>query len=269
MVYNRRRGRKPPTNLAKMGKANAKAKQYVKPANVASVVSLSKQIQSMKKKIRRETEMKKYFPTDITGLVVAQVDVNNSGTQGSFLDVCNIPAGVNDGERVGITARLKGMHYRMQLFAAAAVTFPTKIVIDIFKTMDFSGSLANIRDVIYEVDSISGVVDAQSTMNKEFVGKGKQFQLISRRNVYFKADDFSGAHQQLKDIKFFIKQNQELSYAGTSTSVPQNVRYIMFLRATTGNRNGTTASTLPTIPVLAVNTGFTVRWRRTDYYTDS
>lgn len=269
MVYNRRRANKPPTNLGKMGKAANRAKQYAKPANIASVVSLSKQVQSMKKKIRRETEMKKYFPTDITSLVVGQVDVNNTGTQGSFLDVCNIPAGVNDGERVGISARLKGMHFRMQLLAQTAVTFPVKLVIDVFKTIDFSGSIGNVRDTIYEVDSISGVVDAQSTMNKEFVGKGKVYQLVSRRNVYLKADEYSGSQQQLKDIKFFVKQNQELSFAGPSTATPQNVRYIMFLRATVGNRNASTASTLPTVPVLTAGTGFVIRWRRTDYYTDS
>lgn len=264
-MYKGRKGRK--TNLRKIVRGAGKARQYNRPAKMANVVQVAKQVQRLRKQIRRDTEMKKYFPVDLSAETVAQVDINNTGTRGQFLDVVNIPAGVNDGERVGISARLKGMHFRMQFLAQAGVTMPTMLYVDIFKTLDFGGSIASIRDTIYEVDSISGVVDAQSTLNKEFVGKGKKYELVKRRKVYLRPDDYSGSQQQLKDIKFFIKQNQAVEWAGPSTATPINVQYILFLRASVGNRSST-VSTLTTVPVLSPSTGYVVRWRRTDYYID-
>lgn len=239
-----------------------------KPAKMANVEALAKSISRMKKQLRKDTEMKEYSPVDLLSGIAGQINVNNSGALVIPINNMNIPAGVGRSERVGEEARLKGIHFRFQIFGQTSVTFPSNMIIDVFKTHDFSASSAALRDQIYEVDSMSGVVDYHSTINKEVVGKDKLYQLISRKLVYFKADDFSGSQQQWKDLKFFVKQNQLVTYAGPSTQTPYNVRYFVIIRGSCGNVSST-VSTLPTVAVLSPSSGYVVRMKYTDYYTDN
>lgn len=237
-----------------------------------TVKSLAVKVKTLATRMAHTQEVKEYTPVDIFANTVGQVDANLSGARVFQLNVMNIPAGVNDGERVGIQCKFIGMSIRMQLSQQAQAEIRNKYVIDIWRTNDFSYSDAGLRDVLYDIDSISGVVDANSTRNWEFI-KSKSnpnglFTLLKTYTVNMKEDQVAG-QLGFRDIRLFIKQQQLLSYAGPSTGVPVNCRYFMVIRAQNGNRNTATLSTLSTIPILATNSGALVRFQHTDYFVDA
>lgn len=233
----------------------------------ASVAALSKQVTNLKKQITKDMEMKKYSPTNAYGAVIGQVNVNNTGADFHDLTVCNIGQGLDDDARVGKEITLKGIHFRIQMIQSSANTINNRYVIDVWRTTDMTTAVSTIRNILYDADSISGVIDANSTVNKEFMSGGAYTRLFSK-SYYHKSDSTSG-ETSFRDLKFFIKQNQKLVYTSASQQVPQNHRYLFCVRCQAGNASSTTASTLSTIPVTAINTGVILRMQHTEYFYDS
>lgn len=253
-------------------KVGYKKKPVYRKARRQSVAKLARRVTKLSNRISKTQEVKEYTPVDIFANTVGQVDVNSSGTRIFQLNAMNIPAGVNDGERIGIQAKMIGMSIRFQFTQQSQAEPYNKFIIDVWKTNEFSYSDSGLRDVLYDTDSISGVVDANSTRNMEFI-KSKtnpsgMFELLKTKVVTLKEDQVSG-HMTFKDCKIFIKQQQLLSWGGPSTNVPINCRYFIAIRAQIGNRNPTTPSTLTTVPVLVTNSGALVRFQHTDYYVDA
>lgn len=248
-------------------------KPYKKRAykSAVNVKKLSKQVLRIKNDMKRQNEVKELTPVDIYANTVGQVDANNSGARVFNLSAMSMPSGVNDGERIGIKVKLIGMSFRFQLNQQAVASLANRIIIDFYRTPDFQSADANLRDQLYDTDSISGVVDANSTRNHPFI-KSKFnptgiHELIGSKSVYVRRDDVTG-QSHVMDFKYFIKQNTILHYNGPSTQVPQNYRFFIVCRAQTGNRSGTTASTLPNLPTGATETGVLLRFQTTCYYVD-
>lgn len=260
-----RKGRRAP--LKKAGKQVAKAKAYTRPAKMANVVALAKQVNSIKKQIHRDTEVKQYTPADIFADIVGQVNINSTGAVAYDLEPCNIGAGVDVDTRVGNQVKMLGMHFRGQITNQSQTSLRQRIYIDIWKTTDYGVTATSLANLVYKPDSLSGQIDGNSTLDHDYVKNG-QYKLICRKVYTLAEDAFSGANVQFKDFKFFVKTNQILNYAGSATDVPQNFRYICVIRAQHGNKNSTTPSTLSTIPVQIANSGSLVRMQHTDYYID-
>lgn len=260
-----RKGRRAP--LKRAGKQVSKAKAYVRPAKMANVVALAKQVNSIKKQMYKDTEVKQYTPADIYADIVGQVNINNSGFIATDLEPCNIGAGVDVDTRVGNQIKMLGMHFRGQITNQSQTSLRQRIYIDIWKTTDFGVTATSMAGLVYKTDSLSGVIDGNSTLDHDYVKNG-QYKLIKRKVYTLAEDAFSGSNVQFKDFKFFVKTNQILNYASSASDVPQNYRYICVIRAQHGNKNSTTPSTLTTIPVLVANSGSVIRMQHTDYYID-
>lgn len=262
----RRRGRK--TNLTRAGIANRKASAYNRPAKVASVVNLAKQVKRINKTMRREKEMKKLANSAITSSVVGQVFGNSTGCQVAAITVGDMPAGTADGERIGNKVNLKGIMFRAQFQQQSAATAANKVVMEVWRTYDVNTSTATIRNILFDTDSISGVIDANSSYNKDFVGKDAPYVRLARKVIRIKEDTVSGINQYA-DVKLFIKQNQELLYGGPSLAAPTNVKYFVSLRAVNGNSSSATACTLAGVPITAVNTGLSYLMTHQCWYVDN
>lgn len=266
--YKRRGGGNP---LKKVIRSGAKAGQMNKKVKVASVVSLARQVKRLSNKMKRDTEVKEYTPTDIYAGSVAQVDGNVSGMRVFQLNALNIGGGSAADQRIGVKVKHIGMSLRFQLTQEVSAALKNRIIVDIWRTTDFAYSDVGLRDVLYDNDSISTVVDANSTRNHDVI-KSKFnpdgiFSLIASKRVTLSQDPYSGSGQ-FQDFKMFVKLSDEMQYAGSSIAVPINYRYFVCIRAQNGNRNTTTASTIANIPITAVNTGAIVRFQTTSYYTD-
>lgn len=265
LKYKRRvrRGRNP---LKKVTGAGSKAKQYNRTAKVASVVGLAKQVNRIKKQMRKDTEVKYYSPAELSSFNIGQVNgATASGAVAYELDVCNIGAGVNDTERIGTKIKLTGIQLRVQLTQMDSAVMENRVYIDIFRTADFGTSLANVPDLLYQPDSISGVVDGNST---RYNNLRKTWQLIASKRVFMPYDTLTNA-RHFKDFKMFIKRRDMLEYVGVTTDLPINYKYIAVFRCQNGNRSTATASTLSSVPAQGVSTGVLVRFQHTDWFVDN
>ncbi|AMB43003.1 hypothetical protein [Circovirus-like genome DHCV-3] len=264
MAYkrNRRGGRK--TNVKKAVRANNRARQYNAPAKVASVVSLAKSVNRLKTKMRRETELKE-FESGLLSTTVGQVNINNTGMYIDDLDLMDIAEGASDKTRIGKKVMLKGVQVRLQFSHQSNTSSASNYIIEVYKTQDFGSTLTAIRDALYNVDSISGVIDYSSTHKNEAKSWLKR---VAYKRIRLPVDTFTGVNM-VKDVKMFIKQNQELTYTLGSTQVPQNYRYIICIRSSVGNNNATTASTLTTVVHTTALTGAIVRLVSKCWYTDN
>lgn len=258
--YRKRRGRKVVRPYKKrMVKRNVGIKK------------IAKQVRRLKNEIKRQVEVKEYTPTDIFANTVGQVDANSSGSRVFQLNAMNLAQGVDSVNRVGVKVKHIGMSFRFQLATQTAAELANRLIIDVYRSPDFQSSDAGLRDQLYETDSISTVVDANSTRNYEFI-KSKFnpngiHTLIKSKSVYIKRDEVTNQPCHM-DFKFFIKQNCLLHYNGPSTQTPNNYRYFVVIRAQTGNRSTATASTLTNLPTGAINTGVLVRFQTTSYFVD-
>lgn len=175
-------------------------------------------------------------------------------------------SGFKSNERVGNKVVLKGLHLKLQFVQLASAASANVVNIEVWKTHDFS-SLTQIRTILYDIDSISNVIDSNSSFNKDQMGKGAPYQLIGRKRVYIPADTVSGI-TQFKYTKMFIKQNQELLYGGATSQSPNNVRYFIVMRCQNGNINSSTQCTLTGVPITATSTGLKFWYHTVGYYTD-
>lgn len=244
-------------------------KRYVKKAT--TVKKLATKVNKLTNRIKRDVEVKEYIPSSIYSGSVGQVDVNNTGMTVFQLNAMSIGAAADINSRVGNRCKIIGMSLRMQFIQQTSASYANTYIVDVWRSTDFQYSDAALRDVLYETDSISAVVDANSTRNNEVI-KSKNnptgmFTLLKSTSVYVKEDPFS-ASGMYKDKKLFIKLNDDLVYASAASAVPTNYRYFVCIRAQNGNRNSTTASTLSTIPVLPALTGGVVRFAMTNWFTD-
>lgn len=260
----RSRGRRR-TNLAKVGKAARKAKQYTKPANMASVVSIAKSVTRLRKSIRKDRELKTFTYGSAIGTVVGQVSGNNTGAYLADLNLNNNGAGVGPEDRIGVKCQLKGIQLRMQFSQQSNASTGSLYVIEVWKTADFGATMNSIRDSIFNNDSISSVVDFYSSYNKEYFDIYKR---VAKKVIKLGPDNSSGINE-VRDVKMFIKQNQQLTYASTSTAVPQNVRYFISIRSSVGNSASSTASTLPNVVHTTALTGSVLRYTAKTWYIDN
>lgn len=266
-MYKKRGYRRRGNPLRKAARVAGKARARTRPAKMANVEALAKSVSRIKKQMYKDTEVKQYTPSDIVADIVGQVNINTDGYVAVDLQPCNIGAGVDIDTRVGNQVKMLGMHFRGQLTNQSNSTLRQRFYIDIWKTTDYGVTANAMVGLVYKQDSLSGLIDGNSTLDHDYVKTG-QYKLVKRKVYTLAEDAFSGANVQFKDFKFFVKTNQILTYSGSGIDVPQNYRYIAVFRTQHGNKNSTTASTLTTVPVLTPNSGVLIRMQHTDYYID-
>ena len=268
----KRRVRRAPAVKAPL-RAAAKAKVMNKKASYASLDTVARQVKRIRTEMRKDIEVKEYTPSPVPdSLLVGQVSANVTGTAGAVLDIASTAQGTGANARIGNKAKLIGIGMRFAVTTQSQTKLGSQLIFEIWKTQDNSLSLASARDVLYDVDSISTVVDYNSSKNQDFIksrtNPNGQYQLVGRKRIYMKQDDITSASVTFKNFKMFIKQQQQLDYLGSPAQSPSNVRYLMFIRADTGNINSSTASTL-LVPETLANSGFLVRYQLTSYYVDN
>lgn len=263
---NFRRRRRAGGGVAKRAVGAArKAASMNKKAKVASVVSLAKSVSNLRRQIRREAELKTFDYDGAISTQVGQVSGNNTGTYVGQLNLMELASGNTDTTRIGKKVHLKGIQLRMQFSHQSNASTAINLMVEVFKTQDFGSSDANLRDSIYHADSISTVVDYFSSYKEEHKSWIKR---VAVKKVHLPVDSISGVNM-VRDIKLFIKQNQELTYSIDGLQVPQNYRYFMIVRASVGNSAQSTASTLTNIVHTTALTGCVFRYVAKCWYADS
>lgn len=249
------------------GRKNAKTSApkkfgYVKRRGnlVTDIKKLKKTVNSMKKSV----EVKRSIELNVASYSVGQVNANNTGALCIYAPVSTAD-GVDIVNRVGSKVRLIGYSIRGQIAQMSALVTPMRILVEVWKTDDVVTSpVGNHLPYIFNADSISGVIDINSTRVPQYM---KVYKRVYGKNYYLAPDNYSGL-TQIKDFKIFIKQQQNLEFVGTSSTAPSNVCYLITVRCSTGNNSTGTASTLPNIVNTAVNTGCYFRAVSNMFFTD-
>lgn len=257
------RGRRVGRKTTKGGMRGA-AKVYA-PKKAINVSKLQSQVKGLIRKQKREVEMKRQFMASPATSNVGQVNANGSGVLCLDITSCmsiGAAAGVQD--RVGNKVNLKGIFLRYQLQQQSALAIGVKYIMEVYKTTDLSTSIGSLPGTLYNSDTISGVIDYNSTRAMLYRNIYKR---IYAKSIYIPADSTSSV-ANFVDKKVLIKQRQMLEWPTAATTNPQNIRYFVIIRASAGNLNTSTASTLTNIPLTAVNTGALCNLYATSYFTD-
>lgn len=237
-----------------------------------TVAKLSRQVSRLSNSIKKDTEVKLYYPANVLSQTVGQVDVNATGAAAFDLVIMNLAEGVSYDDRVGLKAKLIGTSIRAQIQQQSACDFYNKYIVDLCATTDMTASATTIMNRVYNPDSISQVIDANSTRDyNQLKSKGNpqcDIWVLASKSVVVGKDATTATQLGFKDFKMFVKQNVQLIWAGGAINPPGNYRMLMFVRAQSGNKSTSTASTLPQVPATAINTGGVIRFSFTNYYTD-
>lgn len=253
-------------------KRRPRGKRKNLPKKATTVAKLSRQVAKLSNSIKKDVEVKQYYPANVLAGTVGQVDVNATGAFAVDLGIMNLAEGVSIDDRVGVKCKLIGTSIRAQIQQQSACDFYNKYIVDIVGTMDMNASATTILNRIYNPDSISQVIDANSTRDynqlKSKTNPMCDTFLIASKRVTVSKDATTATQLGFKDFKMFIKQSVQLLWAGGAINPPNNFRMLMFIRAQAGNKSTATASTLPQVPATAINTGGVIRFSFTNYYTD-
>lgn len=238
-----------------------------------TVAKLSRQVSRLSKSVKRDTEVKQYSSVNAMAGTVGQVDVNATGLYAADMVIMNLAAGVDADERIGLKVKLIGTSIRIQIQQQSACDFYNKFIIDIVGTTDFGATPNTIANRIYNADSISQVIDANSTrdynqLRTKTNGGLQDSWIMASRSLVVGKDSTTATQPGFKDIKMFVKSNQQLIWGGPALNPPGNMRMLIIVRAQAGNKSTGTASTLPNIPSQLINTGAFFRCQFTNYYTD-
>lgn len=244
--------------VRKVAKKAPKKFGYVK-----SQGNLLKDVNRLKKLVKRAKPEVKWIANPMSSDLIGQVDGNGGGASGFFItNTCG--AGVGVGDRQGLETKLIGINLRLQFSQQSAGTSPMRMIMDVFKFTSRPSTLGTLINNAYQTDSISGVIDYNSTLNPNYL---QEYKRIHSRRVYLRPDNFTG-QLMISDLKILLKQNQKLRYASSTSADAVNMGYAVVIRADTGNKNTTTASTLTTVANTAVSTGAQYRVIFKTYFTD-
>lgn len=253
--YNKRKGRNPKSKAPKKFNYSKRSSNLVN-----DVKKLQKTVTNMKKSV----EVKRSIELNVASYSVAQVNANNTGALCIYAPVSTAD-GVDVPNRVGEKIRLIGYSIRGQIAQMSALVTPMRVLVEVWKTDDVVTSpVGNHLPYIFQADTISGVIDINSTRTPQYMNVYKK---VYGKSYYIGPDNYSGL-TQIKDFKIFLKQKQNLHYVGTSSTAPSNMCYLITVRCSTGNASTGTASTLPNIVNTAVNTGVFFRATSNMYFTD-
>lgn len=238
-------------------------KQFKKKALTKEYKKLMGMVQKEVKKVQgKDIEMKKWLQGGISD-TVGQVETNVDGYFAYALEH-PIPQGVGNQDRIGRSVTLKGMFIRFCLQQMSALTPRSKYRVEVWKSNLYFSNPDNFVADVYEPDSISAVIDANSSLNIQLRGTHK---CIFSKKYTLDPDTVSGM-TTLTNHKIFIKQNQKLEYAGGSTAPENNIFYYLVVLAYQGNKATSGASTLPFVPITAINTGAVFNAVCNSYYMD-
>lgn len=253
------KGKLNPYNQTKKVVKSAPKFNYVK-----SKGNLAQDVKYLKKMVKRSRPEVKFYQVTPSSNLVGQVDGNDSGAS-AFAISNTIGGGVGSySARVGEEMNLIGIQLRLQFQQQSANNLATKYKVEVFRLSDDSVTLAEIINRVYEADTISQVVDINSTRNQLYMSDYKK---IGSRTVYLPADNMSGTNM-IKDLKMFIKRQDRLRFNGTGTANSVNYQYVCIVRANSGNRSTTTASTNALVSQTAVSTGAKYTYYYKNYLTD-
>jgi len=251
--------KKPRNTLSKKPKENKKF-DYVK-----SQGNLVKDVKYLKKMVKRDKPEVKMITSTPTSDTVGQIDGTGGGASGFLI---NLSTGGGVGAyaaRLGEEIKLIGINLRLQFSQQSAASSPAYFIVNVVRFDDPTADISGVINKTFSNDTISGVVDTNSTRNQLYL---TDYKIVFSKRIYMPADNIS-SQKMVKDMKVLVKQNFILKYNGTSTAAPVNSRYALIVRASNGNKSASVAGSNTLLTQTAVSTGYVYSHFTKSYFTDA
>lgn len=222
---------------------------------------LSKDVAIVKSMINAE---KKYTFTNIA-TTVGQCSVNaDSGYYAT--DITPIPSeGITQTSRNGASIKVSSMILRCQLVQQTNLNTDMRVTIYIIKNFQNNTINAALVNQFLVPDAISTMTDYNSIRNPDYF---KLFRVIAKKS-YKLSNDSATSQNQLKDFQINLSFKNHHVRFNADTNTVASGQIWMLVVADTGNKDGTTASTLTNVGNTAVNTGARFICSIRNYYYDN
>lgn len=224
--------------------------------------SLSKKVNLLMKDYKGVE--KKWTTISPTTISVGQCNINADAYY--WADISPIVSeGVTVSTRVGNAIKMISFQMRIQIRQMANLGTSAKYVLEIFTPKNDYVSSASIGS-LFKADTITGLVDYHALRNPDYYS---EYIRIYKKILYLKADSYSSQPNLMSDyqINHKFKTPMTLKYAGDGTTVIHG-QLFMVIRASTGNINGSTASTIAQIGNTNALTGAYVDMMTKIFYID-
>lgn len=218
--------------------------------------------------VRKDAEKKHISYSNASSpLTVGQVDGLNA--QGFFMldmtPVVSQNAGVSG--RVGADIDVVSANLRFQFYQMSATYQNVKLKYHlVYIPRNCENSLSLIQTQMFQNNGFNGIIDYNSPRNPDYMGT---YKILRTGYVNLPTDPASVTTQTtIKETRmgFKFKKPLTVKYSANTNSIAQG-RFLLIVFADSGNKNGTTASTL-NVPVKEVNTGVNFNYMIDYYYTD-
>lgn len=197
---------------------------------------------------------------------VAQVSGNSTGHWAFEVSPAPANSTAQNG-MIGNEIQLTSCFYDFQFISQSAMTLGQRLKMYIIQVKGLPINVAAAGTMFLDPTNFitsSTIYDLHSPRNMDYA---KNFKLLKTHNVTIKADNYGTQGNQFVRIKGGLKFKKPITQK-YSTNITEG-QIICLIVADSGNSSPSTASTIPNIPVTAVNTGtnFFFNWR--NYYTDA
>ena len=223
-------------------------------------------------KIKRSLNVeKKHKDTNGPNTTVGQVANDLEG--GQVFDITpTIAQGTDGDERNGNSCKLTGFALKYQLVGQQNCRTKRRVQLMLVKARDssFGGTGANILNVLFDVNPLTGVRDTNAPRNYSSM-KHHGLSVLRTKTCYLGEQHATIApadHDAAHVTGSFTAALQDvLRFDGSSDSSPEHVKYFIIVRADVGNA-GSSVSNLA-VPVKTGDSGVTMRSTLRTWWVDN
>lgn len=241
-------------------------KKRVYKKKTSAVKALSRRVNQMATVLKPE---KKHKTVTGLGLTVGQVN-QNSSAYGAYDITPLCTSSTTYAGRSGSKVRLLSSFIQCQFFGMSSTSSNIKGKILIFKTSTPQASPGAFVSNMLNYNSFAGagftIVDYNSSYNPDFF---RDWTLIREKKFQSRPDNIT-SQNMITSFNIPLKYNKGkghvIQYAKDSNTLVDG-QILMVVLLDNGN-NGTLASTLVNVPIIAANTGLNFNYNIEHYYTD-
>jgi len=239
----------------------------------ADVAKLAVAVAGIKAKLNVE---KKFVDSDPGSFNCGQTNGNGDGI--FMLDVTPfIPQGTNSNQRNGNSLKLTGISMPLQFQGNNYTMSGRKIKVQMFRVVSANNSVT-LQDAIrdyYDPNPINGIVDYMSP--KAYRSHKHDGIKLIRSKIYTleaptldRAGDLVGeAEAATFSARFNVKLQDVLRYEGAGSTLPDGVRYYLYVFVDKGNASFSVPTTTLDVPIAGHSTGVFTRFGQRSWFVDN
>jgi hypothetical protein len=206
-------------------------------------------------------EKKRFAPT-ANAVSLGQCNGNGIGTYA--YDFTPLPpSGSGYAQRSGSSIKMVSSYMRMKFWQQSACNTVMKIRVEMWKVTGPSVNAGTALGDLYNVSSMSGIVDYDSQPDPDYTGGIKK---VVTRNFTLRQN--FNSELGILDVAIPLKWNHHIRF-NDDTQTCTDGQILLFVFCSAGNCSTTTASTLSNIPVSIINSGLVSNYDFMCYYYDN